>query len=83
MSEHDEQTSLIEWTQWVKKQIPELEYLYAYPSGQLRPQQKTRSGKRFSVIGKRLKAEGVRAGMLFYDIISNVQGKRSIFYLSI
>ena len=63
MSEHDEQAALIDWCNRYKAQIPELEFIFAIPSGQLRPQKRNRNGKWYSPVGKKLKASGVKRGI--------------------
>lgn len=54
MSEHDEQAAFFRWCELSKGQHPELGYFYAIPNG----------GKRHVSVAKRLKAEGVKAGVL-------------------
>ena len=54
MSEHNEQVTLIQWAQLHEAQMPELEMLYAIPNG----------GKRHAGTARKLKAEGVKAGVL-------------------
>lgn len=51
--EHDEQAALIEWVNWSKHSIPELELLFAIPNG----------GKRHVVTAMRLQKEGAKAGV--------------------
>jgi len=53
MSEHDEQAALIHWKRLNEEYIPELRMLYAIPNGGLR-------NKR---VARKLKAEGVEAGV--------------------
>jgi hypothetical protein len=53
-SEHDEQVALFQWAELMKHQLPELEMMYAIPNG----------GMRNKVVAGKLKAEGVKAGVL-------------------
>ena len=53
MSEHDEQCALFEWADIAKQKYPELSLLFAIPNG----------GKRDIQVARKLKAEGVRAGV--------------------
>lgn len=53
MSEHDEQSALLSWAATRTTTMPELERMFAIPNG----------GFRDNNTGKRLKAEGVRAGV--------------------
>lgn len=55
MSEHDEQVALFEAIKFL--QYPELEWLFAIPNG----------GARHPAVGKRMKDEGVKAGV--WDIM--------------
>ena len=52
-SEHEEQVALFEWAEWNKRQYPELELMFAIPNG----------GQRHVVVAKKLKDEGVKAGV--------------------
>ena len=52
--EHDEQVALFEWAGYAKKVYPELEYMFAIPNG----------GKRNIGTAVKLKAEGVKSGVL-------------------
>jgi hypothetical protein len=52
MSEHTEQCALFEWAAWNIAKCYDLMYLYAIPNG----------GLRHPSVGKKLKAEGVKAG---------------------
>lgn len=52
-SEHDEQASLIAWSHAVCSRMPEIELLFAIPNG----------GQRHIATGRRLKEEGVKAGV--------------------
>lgn len=54
MSEHTEQCALFEWAAWNEPRIPELALLYAIPNG----------GARHPAVAAKLKAEGVKAGVL-------------------
>lgn len=53
MSEHDEQSALLSWAATRQAVMPELEYLMAIPNG----------GYRAKTTGRKLKAEGLRAGV--------------------
>ena len=52
-SEHDIQSTLIEWATWNSHRYPELSLLFAIPNG----------GIRDAITGKRLKEEGVKKGV--------------------
>ena len=52
-SEHAEQVALFQWTATQYRKYPELKLLYAIPNG----------GHRHIATAKRMKAEGVRAGV--------------------
>lgn len=52
-TESAEQIALFQWAAWNEKQIPELVLLYHIPNG----------GKRYATTARRLKAEGVKAGV--------------------
>ena len=52
--EHDEQVALIQWSEYALPAHPELALLYAIPNG----------GKRSRAVAAKLKAEGVKAGVL-------------------
>lgn len=52
--EHKDQVALISWAEWQLSKYPELEMLYALPN----------AGKRSPVMGKMMKAEGMRKGIL-------------------
>jgi hypothetical protein len=54
MSEHDEQAALFEWAAWQSNITPELKMLYAIPNG----------GHRHKAVAAKMKAEGVKAGVL-------------------
>lgn len=66
MSEHNEQVALFNWARYQEKVIPELKMLYAIPNG----------GHRHKRTAARLKAEGVKAGVL--DI--NLDVARGIYH---
>ena len=51
--EHNIQSAFIEWCRLNEKKYPELSTIYAVPNGEYRP----------IAVAKRLKAEGVRAGV--------------------
>ena len=51
--EHQHQVALFDWARMAAQTIPVLDLLYAIPNG----------GARSAVVGARLKAEGVKAGM--------------------
>ena len=53
MSEHDEQTKLFEWARYREGKYPELALMFAIPNG----------GHRHITVAKRMKAEGVKAGV--------------------
>ena len=53
VSEHDEQCAVIQWAQLHERKYPALSRLHAIPNG----------GKRNIVVAKKLKAEGVKAGV--------------------
>ena len=53
MSEHDEQVKLFQWARMSEGRWPELALLFAIPNG----------GKRHIAVARKLKAEGVRAGV--------------------
>lgn len=53
MSEHTEQAALFEWAAWNQSKDAALNMLYAVPNG----------GKRDIATAKKLKAEGVKAGV--------------------
>ncbi len=52
-TEHDEQVTVIEWARLHRRKWPELELLFAIPNG----------GLRHVVTARRMKAEGVQAGV--------------------
>lgn len=54
MSEHDEQCALFEWAARMEGRAPELALLFAIPNG----------GHRHPAVAARMRAEGVRAGVL-------------------
>jgi hypothetical protein len=53
-SEHDEQASLMQWCELNQGKYPKLKRLFAIPNG----------GARHVVVARKLKAEGVRKGVL-------------------
>lgn len=53
MSEHDEQVALFQWAAWCVNVVPELALMFAIPNG----------GKRSIGTARKLKAEGVKAGV--------------------
>jgi hypothetical protein len=66
-TEHDEQVALIQWAKANEGKYPALKMLFAIPSGQLRPYS-TRIDEhgqkvRYSPIGQKLRAEGVKSGV--------------------
>jgi hypothetical protein len=63
-SEHQEQKNLFEWAELASGRHPELALMFAVPNG----------GARNIVVAKKLKAEGVKAGVP--DIILPVARKR-------
>ena len=52
--EHEEQVKVFTWARWAEAARPELALLFAVPNG----------GRRDKVTAGRLKAEGVKAGVL-------------------
>jgi hypothetical protein len=54
MSEHEEQVALFEWAEMSMSMYPELENMFAIPNG----------GKRNVTVARKLKDEGVKAGVL-------------------
>ena len=53
MSEHDEQVKIFQWARLSEGRWPELALLFAIPNG----------GKRHIAVARKLKAEGVKAGV--------------------
>ena len=53
-SEHQEQAALFHWAALQEARWPELRYLFAIPNG----------GHRVAAVARKLKAEGVKAGVL-------------------
>ena len=53
MSEHDEQVKLFQWARLSEGRWPELALMFAIPNG----------GKRHVAVARKLKAEGVKAGV--------------------
>ena len=68
-TEHDEQVTVIEWARLHRRKWPELELLFAIPNG----------GLRHVITARRLKAEGVQAGVpdLFLPVARD--GKHGLF----
>ncbi len=60
MSEHDEQAALFAWASFNEDLIPQLAMLYAIPNG----------GQRHVLVARKLKAEGVKAGV--WDVALDV-----------
>lgn len=58
MSEHEEQVAFTDWCERMTPQYPELEYGFAIPNG----------GKRNIGTARKLKAEGVKAGVLDWHL---------------
>lgn len=56
-TEHDEQVALVEWLELQRIRF------FAIPNGELRPAQLDAKGRRYSNVAKRLRAEGVKAGV--------------------
>lgn len=54
MSEHDEQAALFQWAHYQQSITPELAMLYAIPNG----------GHRHKAVAAKMKAEGVKSGVL-------------------
>lgn len=54
MSEHDEQAELFAWAEFAAKWHPDLQRMFAIPNG----------GLRHKAVAAKLKAEGVKAGVL-------------------
>jgi hypothetical protein len=52
-SEHDEQFVIFEWARWNHSTMPELKLMFAVPNG----------GKRHIGVARKMKAEGVKAGV--------------------
>lgn len=52
-TEHEHQVALFQWASYQSRRYPELNLLFAIPNG----------GARDKITGKRLKAEGVKAGV--------------------
>lgn len=63
MSEHSEQARIVEWAQREAFTYPELGLLFAIPNGAKLPFSRDRRGRRFSPQAKKLKKEGLRAGV--------------------
>lgn len=72
MSEHDEQVKLFQWAQLSEGRWPELALLFAIPNG----------GKRHVAVARKLKAEGVKAGVP--DICLPVaRGRRNALFIEL
>lgn len=67
--EYDIQVALIEWVEWQQTRYPCLDLLYAIPDG----------GDRHRVVAARLKAEGVRSGVLDLCLPVAHQGYHSLY----
>ena len=52
-NEHREQVALFNWAEWMSKQHPKLKMMFAIPNG----------GARHIAVARKLKAEGVKAGV--------------------
>ena len=53
VSEHDQQKALFQWADYYKSKYPALDYMFAVPNG----------GLRNIAVAKKLKAEGLKAGV--------------------
>lgn len=69
MSEHDEQVALFSWAQWQTPAVPELALLFAIPNG----------GHRNKVTAAKMKAEGVKAGVLDVMLPVARNGRHGLF----
>lgn len=63
MSEHDEQSLLIQWARLHARNIPALDFLHAIPNGAKLPWRKNARGQRYSPEAAKLKAEGLTPGI--------------------
>ncbi len=63
MSEHDEQTRIVNWARGLAPVYPELGLLFAVPNGAKLPFNRDRRGRRYSPQANKLKAEGLRSGV--------------------
>jgi hypothetical protein len=63
MTEHSEQTLIIDWARKMAGIYPELGLLFAIPNGAKLPFTRDRRGRRYSPQARKLKAEGLRAGV--------------------
>lgn len=63
MSEHDDQARVIAWAELAKGTYPELDLLFSIPNGAKLPWRKDSQGRRYSPEARKLKAEGMRAGV--------------------
>jgi len=69
MSEHDEQVALLHWIDTFKSKYPQLDMAFAIPNG----------GHRHIAVARKLKAEGVRAGVPDIFLAQPAQGKHGLF----
>jgi len=71
-TEHQEQAIVIQWAETQKFAFPEARLIFAVPNGGHRPQ-KIIKGKSVPIEGRKLQAEGVRAGIpdLFLPVARN------------
>lgn len=64
MSEHSEQSAVIDWARKLENLYPELGMLFAVPNGAKLPYVKDpKSGRRYSPEAFKLRAEGLRKGV--------------------
>ena len=63
MSEHDEQVILFQWAALQTNICPALDLMFAVPNGAKLPWRKNEQGRRYSPEAKRLKDEGLKAGV--------------------
>ena len=62
-SEHEAQSTVVEWCWWHRARHPELRWLFATVNGAKLPYRKTRSGGRYSREAVKLKQEGLNPGV--------------------
>lgn len=66
-TEHESQCLVIEWAEIMSHQYPALKMLFAIGNGELRPYKEyiNKKGKkvRYSVVGQKLKRQGVKSGV--------------------
>jgi hypothetical protein len=62
-SEHTDQVLIFGWAEMAKGAYPELELMFAVPNGAKLPWKKDAQGRRFCPEAKKLKAEGLKAGV--------------------